>query len=292
MLREGEPCDAGPKHRVTVLDFPGHNRLVDEVWGPPSVRRQAKNAAKAGGGGGVAGFLADACGSSGSCDVGASSCEGCAGAAEGGEALVIIGVILIAAAAAVAVYFIIAAIVRYVRKRRNRPKPKGAIDRAKRLPSRGISGVVVGENTLRSPVTGEPCAAWSLKLVNKRALGGAVMLRAAETSELEVELADGSRAFVPAGRVLLAPGRRRSEIDKRALVDYLKGIDSRYTAEPPESPVPFDRGYQSLVKAGDRVTLLGPLRPAVDPEGQHSYREAAARLEPVGVPALRVDSDI
>src|SRR6185503_3576165 len=117
----GEPCDAGARHRVVSLADPkGRDRVVDEVWGPPSVRARAKQLAKAGGAGAGAG-AASQCGGSlvdcsgGGCDVPAD-----------GEALLVIVVILAAALVAVLLYWAIVAIVRYVRARRHRLKPAGA----------------------------------------------------------------------------------------------------------------------------------------------------------------------
>jgi hypothetical protein len=46
-LCEGEECDGaavdpGKRHRAVTLDAAGRAALVNEVWGPPSLRRQAK----------------------------------------------------------------------------------------------------------------------------------------------------------------------------------------------------------------------------------------------------------
>ncbi len=290
LLREGEVCDVGPRHAVTTLDKPGHDRLVDTVWGPPSKRHKLKAAAKAGGGGGVAGGTADACGSASGCgDLGAGCGE--AGGA-GGEVFAILVVIVIAALAAIAVYFIIAAIVRWVRARKNRPKPVGAVDRDKRLTGRGIEGVVKAAGSLTSPLSGTECVAFGIKLVAKRSSHGKVMLRAAETSGFDVELNDGSHAHVPAGRILLAPSRRETEIRRDVVLDYLRRVDPHHTTEQYEDPIPFDRGYEAVVKDGDRITLLGELRPALDPDGEQSYRHATTRLEFTGVPAFRVNDVI
>src|SRR5262249_38208265 len=71
-LTEGETCDGGPRHRVVSLTtLEGRAKLLDEVWGPPSVRRRAKQLAKAGGGGAGLGAIFDGCSDLG-CDAVAS----------------------------------------------------------------------------------------------------------------------------------------------------------------------------------------------------------------------------
>lgn len=279
LLQPDEPCDGGKRHRVVTLNKPGHDALVEAVWGPPSKRHQHKAAVKAGTGGGILGGITD-CG---------GLADGCAAGCEGGpEGLAIIAAIVIAAGIAVALYYLIAWIVRRVRAYRNRPRPVGAAGSSKRLSGRGIEGTVRATTTGASPLQGADCAAWAIKLVAKRASHGNVMLRAAQTTGFEVELDDGRRAHVPAGRIRLAPSRHAADIDRSTLERFLCDVDPRYTAAEGETPFPFDRGYEALVHDGDRVVLLGSLEPAFDRDAPASYREAATRLQFAAVPALRL----
>src|SRR5438067_1790531 len=67
LLLPGEACDLGrgsrQAHRVVPLALAeGRELLVREVWGPPSLRRQAKAIARAGAGGAGAGWLGNCAG--------------------------------------------------------------------------------------------------------------------------------------------------------------------------------------------------------------------------------------
>jgi len=82
-LGPGERCDGGPRHHTTPLDTPdGREVLLREVWGPPGLRRQARQMAVAGGGGAATGTVLE-----GSC--GALECVGSVG--DLGPVIVILG---------------------------------------------------------------------------------------------------------------------------------------------------------------------------------------------------------
>lgn len=283
LLGPNEPCDGGPRHRVTSLETPeGRKALFDEVWGAPSIRRRAKQLAKVGGGGAGIGSLFEGCG----------SCGDCSGATLDGEFLAVIAVILLAAIVLVALYWIIVKIVEAVRAYRNRPKPNGGLARPPSLGRRaGPRGVVTGQTTMLSPAKGEGCVAWSLDLRNGRFIGTDLMLHDAETSGFSVKLDDGTMARIPSGRIRIEGPRERLDRDDAQGVERFVGTIS--TRDDPEDegldPFPYDTVDEIVVRPGDRVRLFGELERVADPEAPGDYRGASILLVPSGVPALRVE---
>ena len=283
MLARGEACDAGTGHRVRELDVAGTEALVTEVWGPPPVRTQLRRTAKAGGSGAGAGGVLEACGQGcgegcGSLDVGGSL----------GEIAAVLMVILAAAVVAVVLYWAISRIVRYVRKRRNRPRPNGAPRRPARLAGHGPRGRIVAAGaTLAAPLSGEACAAYGIRLDSKRFARGEVMLREAWTAGFEVELDDGTRARVPPGRVRFDAPRGARQVDDARARRHVEALAPVHGADPLENPFPFDRAYEVILREGDRVELLGQLEPRADATVEVGYREAAVVLMPTSVAALR-----
>jgi hypothetical protein len=283
LLGPKEQCDAGPKHRVASLGTKeGRAALLTEVWGPPSVRRRAKQLAKAGGGGLGLGSILEGCG----------GCDGCSSAAIDVEFLAVIAVVLVVAFAAVAVVWLALKIIEWVRGYMNRPKPNGGVARPPRIGRKtGPTGVVRGEARMLAPATGASCVAWALDLRSTRFLGTDLMLHDAETGGFEIVLDDGTTARISSGRVRLeGQSERRDRSDVGTVEAFVKTLAAN---DDPEDegldPFPFDAVDEVVVRPGDRVQLFGDFEREVDPDAPGGYRGANAVLVPKGVPALRIE---
>lgn len=284
LLGPNEACDGGRKHQVVALgNSGGRLALLNEVWGPPSVRRRAKQLAKAGGGGLGIGSLFEGCG---------GGCDGCGGASLDGEALAVIGVILIVAVAVVGLVWLIMKVIEWVRAYQNRPKPNGGLVRPASLGRRaGPYGTIVGTPAMVSPASSTACLAWALDLRSKRFLGTGLMLRDAETSGFEVKLDDGTLARIPVGRIRIEGPHKRIDRDDATNLDLF--VRTLAPNDDPEDegldPFPYDVVEETVVKPGDRVRLFGEYQREADPNVQGGYRTANVILVPQGIPALRVE---
>ena len=285
LLGPKETCDGGPKHRVTSIETPtGRNALRTEVWGPPSVRRRAKQLAKAGGTSLGAGTIFEGC----------SGCSDCGGVALEGEFIVVVAVIALIAAVGALLYWIVVKIVEAVRAYQNRPRPNGGITKPPSLGRKaGPTGVVIGQTNMLAPATGKQCVAWALDLRNERFLGTDLMLHDAETSGFEVKLDDGTLLRVPGGRIRLeGPKKRVDRSDAPSLETFVQTISPE---DDPEDEgldaFPYDTVDEVVVRPGDRVRVFGALEREVDPDVPGGYRAPNAVLVPKDVPAFRVERD-
>ncbi|EYF06987.1 Hypothetical protein CAP_1246 [Chondromyces apiculatus DSM 436] len=278
-------------HRVTSLDsVEGRGKLLDEVWGPPSARRRARQLARAGGGGVGVGSVLEGCTSCGGCDV------------PDGEALIVVAVIALIGAVCMALYWVVMKIVEAIRAHQNRPKPHGGLLRPASVGRRvGPAGVItrvlpdpqaapgVGPRLLEAPASGVGCAAYAVDLSCKRFLRAGLMLHTAESAGFEVRLDDGSVAHVPAGRIRLeGPMERRSRGSAPAVARYVEELAPRNPEPDDDALFPYDTVQELVLQPGDRVRLFGEFERIVDAGAAGSYRGGAqAILMPVGVPALR-----
>jgi len=284
LLGPNEACDGGRKHRVAELrNRAGRLTLLNEVWGPPSVRRRAKQLAKAGGGGLGIGSIFEGCG---------GGCDGCGGASLDGEVLAVIGVILIVAVAVVALVWLIMKIIEWVRAYQNRPKPNGGVVRPASLGRKaGPYGTVVGTPAMLAPASKTECVAWALDLRSKRFLGTDLMLRDAETSGFDVKLDDGTTARIPVGRIRLEGPHKRIDRDDATNLELF--VQTLAPNDDPQDegldPFPYDVVEETVIKPGDRVRLFGDFQREVDPKAAAGYREASVILVPHDVPALRIE---
>ncbi len=278
-----DACRGGRGHRIVDLTGPARARLVDEVWGPPSLRRERLRLARAGSGGAAAGGLGELLGS-------CSGCDGCSALEVGGELGAVIGaimVVLAVALVAVVVVWLIGKLVAYIQRKRAEPKPQGALLPAQPASLRKWRGVVVGEATRASELSPTSCVGWALELTAKRFLGSGVMLRDGESYGFDVRLDDGRTVRVPEGPLLLARGGAEQD-DADLLTAHLRSIDPLWNATDPEPAIPYDRVAAVELRPGDEVELVGPLRLAPDPNAPEHYRGATATvLQAAGIPALR-----
>ncbi len=284
LLGPNEACDGGKKHRVVGMDnASGRSALLNEVWGPPSVRRRAKQLAKAGGGGLGLGSLFEGCG---------GGCDGCGGASLDGEAIIVIGVILIAIVAVVALAWLVLKIIEKIREYQNRPKPNGGVVRPASLGRRaGPYGTVVGTPTMLAPASSRACVAWALDLRSKRFLGTDLMLRDAETRGFDINLDDGTTARIPQGRIRVEGLHERLARDD--VTNLNEFVQTLAPHDDPEDqgldPFPYDVVEEVIVKPGDRVRIFGEFTREADPHAAGGYREAKVLLVPKDVPAVRIE---
>jgi hypothetical protein len=280
-LGNNETCDGGPRHRTTSLRTPeGRERLLAEVWGPPGVRRRLRQMALAGGTGAAAGGLVK-----GGCETGCAVLE-CSGAVADFPPL---AVIVAAAVLAVGLFLLVAKIVEWRRRRRNRPRPNGAL-RPPKTPhgSRRRGTVIEGPASLGDLGEGQVLA-YGLRLQQSHVLRSDLMLSDGVSSGFSVRLEDGATLQIPAGRLRLEGAGRSA--DKARVAAYLQQLDPRRaTAGDELDPIPHDRATELLVCPGDTVEVVGRLVPAVDTRAAEAgYRQAAPSvLAPEGPFVVRL----
>jgi hypothetical protein len=276
-------CDGGAGHRVIDLnDREGRELLLGEVWGPPSLRRRVRQLTKAGGAGAGVGAGLE------TCKLGFNGCDCLAVAAEG-ELAAILGGILVVGVAFVGVYYLGVKIVELVRRRRQAPKPKGALLPVRRSRGERVQGEVLDGVTTES--TGaSACVAHELNLSAKRFVGSALMLRDGISAGFRVSLPSGQIATVPAGRVRLKASNARVVSDYQRVRQRLVEIDPLRSQVDDLDPFPFDHAAEVCIAPGDWVELVGEFeRQALGEHRAEGYRDAAAAtLVASGVPLVRL----
>lgn len=270
-----ETCEGGPRHRTASLHTPeGRERLLAEVWGPPGVRRRLRQMALAGGTGAAAGGLVK-----GGCETGCAVLE-CSGAVADFPPL---AVIVAAAVLAVGLFLLVAKIVEWRRRRRNRPRPNGALRPPKTPHGPRHRGTVVEGDLGEGDVL-----AYGLRLQQSHVLRSDLMLTDGASSGFSVRLEDGSTLQIPAGRLRLEGAGRPA--DKARVAANLEQLDPRRTTSDELDPIPHDRATELFVRPGDTVEVVGRLVPAVDTRAAAaSYRQAAPSvLTPEGPFVVRL----
>lgn len=273
-------CPGGPKHRVVDLATDGgRTKLIDEVWGPPSWRRERMRLARAGGGGAAAGGIGDLASGCGGCDIPVGG--------ELGEVLGAILIILAVALVAILVVWLIGKLIGYLRRKSNEPRAQGALLPPVRHSERRVRGVVLAANESgTSPINHELCLGWAAELTVTRWLTRHVMLRDGHSFGFDVRLDDGRIARVPAGMIRLARGGQE---DRSVNVEsYVRAVDPSHLEGEVEAPIPYEEAASIEVRAGDRVEIFGDLHLAPDPEATQTYRGTTAMvLSPNTVPLIR-----
>ncbi len=266
-LPEHEPCDGGRNHRVASLHgAEGREALVREVWGTPSVRRRARELAKAGGVGVASGGALDLC-SGIDCLSGSDGLAGLAGVV---VVLVLTGLVML-------LYLAVVKTIEWRRRKRHELRPHGALLRPR------VRGQLLRGSVEALP-GGPPEVGFALELRHRGALREGLMLREGASRGFEVALEEGGRAHVPAGRLRLeGPAGREQGIDRAELERYLGSLDPQHAAardaqEAYEDPLPFTRAVRLELRAGDRVELQGSFERRVLPGANVGYREAAPSL--------------
>jgi hypothetical protein len=279
-LGEHSACDGGRAHRVVNLEADeGRAALLSEVWGPPDLRRRARELAKAGG----AGAALDSCANIGGCD----GCVDLGGGGVGEIAGLLLG-LLLAAVVLIALWWIVSKIVEAVRRHRAKLVAKGALVPAPR-PPRGMLMGVVRAHANGSTRVGTPVAT-AVELQQARLGTNAVMLRAGRTAGMLIALDDGATLKIPPGRVRLE-GSWHVHDDPFLALDVLDRSVGQVTEdEHGFALAPYDVTMRLDLHVGDRVAVHGPVALDAPTEAPGGYRGASRSLMAVGIPSLsRVD---
>ena len=267
MTRKCRACplsDRSVMNRMTDLqDHLGRERLLEEVWGPKSLRRRLQEAGKVGAGGAL----------------GTAVFQGC----DVTTAFDLDGIFIVFIVFAL-LWLGICWIVEVLRQRKERRGARGArLTGAVCERVRGAAGVVVSNQVAAHPLSSVSCVAYAAELRD----GRRVMLRDAVTIGFDVQLASGDLVRVPPGPLLIdmtdVPELRTSRIEAyRCEVDPLRrsAIDL--------DPLPGEKVILREVRPGDPVELIGELERVPTAGGTGGYRESAASvLVPRGLVRLR-----
>jgi hypothetical protein len=266
---------------VCSLQFREREAVLEEVWGPPALRRQTKALAKAGGTGGATGGFLE----------GLSSCGGCDAAAVEAEiflVIVVVGVIFMT------LYWIITKTAHWLQVRRHMLKPRGAQKKPLALgPATGLVGVIAsGEDHVKAPFSGVKCAAYGVVFRCRQGCRRyATTLRQSYTNGFDIETDSGEKIRIPPGRLHLDMIEADFVDNPSVAVDaFLSTIDPKHRHSDDLEIFPHDDVQELVLRPGDSVEVLGPVRDVVDGSAEPTgYRESAATiLSPTGIPRLRV----
>ena len=248
-------CPGGHKRVVLLRERGGRDQLVDDVWGPASLRPALLTGAA----------VAPP----------ASNSRWSGWDLFGIFELDWFGLILIAGAL---FWFAGAAIVRLFRKRAALATAQGARRSGASLLRTGQVGTVALTNV--ESIFDRPAVAFGTQL----SCNGNVMLRDGSTIGFDVVLDGGQRVHVPAGLCAIDMTDAKA---LHGLDNYLADVDPRRAFEPGVDPFHHDDARVMTIAPGDRVEILGELEPiAATVSG--GYRDAAAsQLVPRGGVRLR-----
>ncbi|MEM9489541.1 MAG: hypothetical protein AAGC55_10380 [Myxococcota bacterium] len=255
LLRAGEMCDGGARHRVVALDSEdGRAALAEEVWKTPRLHRVVTPEARLV----ASGLLVTAV------------------FAPAMAVSPVIGVLV----GASAVHFS----KRLMSARRGKQLPYGT-PASVLLPEsqlrRPLHGRIAATASVRAPLSGRLCVGYAVIMRSDEFLGGDVMLADSAIAECEVALDDGRMLSVPAGRIRLevADLDRIGDLDR--IHDFLAAIDPALPTA--QLCVPFDHVWEGVLEAGDQVAITGETT-----DLPLSYRESGSKLLLRTVPRIRV----
>ena len=209
-------------------------------------------------------------------------CESCSGSADAALVVVVVGLV------AASLYWLVTFVIRNIQAHRQRLAPRGATMTPLRLGrAAGLAGRVDADaRTTPSPASDRPCVAYALTLEADRHDASSVMLRHSYSTGFSVQLDDGSRLDIPAGRLLLKGPARALAAGSGAIERHLE-LD--LSAEDDLPPVPYDRVSEIVLAPGDRVEIHGELeREPAAAETSSPYREARWIYRPKGVASLQL----
>jgi hypothetical protein len=259
-LPAGQRC-----HTVRSLRDPAErDALLETVWGPKTLRRNLRDATRAGAIGGTSAWAFDGCSSCDATDLG------------GGEALVVLLVVFFAI---VVIWLIVRYAVDRHRQRSQILRAKGAL-RGPRFTRGGPQGVIRATTTEPDPISGEQAVAFGVELRSARG----VMLRDGATLGFELDLDSGERIAIPAGACVIDLAKATRT---KAPELYISRLDPLRADGDDLDPFPASDAKLVVLRPGDRVELHSPLTGELDPTKESGYRDAATRLAITGVPRLR-----
>lgn len=278
IVKNGDGCDAGPRHRVVSLaDGGGREALARTVWGPMSTRKQRALAAKSSGAGGGLGAI--------------DSCSACDIAGAEASALTVIGIAVLTGAVVWGGYRLIT----YLRRRAHRLLPMGAAAGAPRLGPPTFVGVVrATEPSIAAPLSGSPCVGWAVAFAVKRRFRHHITLRDGYTNGFTLVLDDGREVLVRPGRLRLelTPKQHRVMPGERQ-ANYLLSLMPRLDDGDGYAFVPADVALEDVVVDGERISIHANMEETLDVrrDGGRDYRHAApvsiATVGTVGVRRIR-----
>lgn len=271
-LPAGNPCPAGASHRVTSLrDREGREQLLDEVWGPKSLRRRIREASSAGMAGSTGGSFLNACSG---CDIGL-----------GDDLGILIAFILLFAAIAL-LWFVGSWLVDVWRRRHAMRTARGARKQGALCgPRTEQIGRIVATHSAEDPLTHEPCVAFATVLVQDKRATPQVMLRDGATLGFEVELDSGERVRIPAGACIIDVPDRDVGTDR--LDRYRLELDPQRIRMDDLEPFPCDRIAHVTLRAGQRIEVVSELQPVGPGDGGTYRRAPRSVLAPRGIARLR-----
>ncbi|MDP3275785.1 MAG: hypothetical protein Q8Q09_11355 [Deltaproteobacteria bacterium] len=249
LLRARRVCDGGKRHRVVNLDDPsGRAALYDEVWGPMSARRRAKEMAKAGG----TGVALD------SCAGGLGDCGDCGLSGDMGEfAVVVLGLIAVFIVF-VALYWIGSKLLEWHRKRSARLKARGALVAAPRGVGATRNGMIVSGPSLGIADDGRAIVGLSAEFAEARWSANAITLRYAETGGFLVRLDSGELLMIPEGALRLHGGHREAMTTEQARERLNQWLPCNQQADEFDfALIPWNTATLSSLRVGDRVAVAG-----------------------------------
>ena len=179
-------------------------------------------------------------------------------------------------------------LIAYVHRKRQEPKPAGAmLPPVRRRSERRARGVVLGASLdNKSPISELPCVGWAAELTATRWFTRHVMLRDGQSFGFDVRLEDGRIARVPAGPIRLHPGGQ--EHRAIAIDSYLTSVDPAYASADEEPAIPYEDAVSIDIRPGDHVEVFGELQTVADPDAAQTYRGTSAMvLAPADVPLIR-----
>ncbi|HSD86808.1 MAG TPA: hypothetical protein VLB44_04810 [Kofleriaceae bacterium] len=254
----------------SLRDRDGREQLLDEVWGPKSVRRRIKEASRAGVAGSTGGGFLNACSG---CDIGM------------GDDLGFLAAIVVLFVLIGLVWFVGSWLIDWWRRRHAMRTARGARKQGARCgPRTEQIGRIVATRAAEDPLTLTPCVAFGAVLVQDKP-APQIMLRDAATVGFEVELDSGERVRIPAGACVIDVPDRYVGTD--GVERYRLELDPQRIRVDDLEPFPCDRIAHVTLEAGQRVEVVSELEPVAPGDGG-TYRSAPRSvLAPRGVARLR-----
>jgi hypothetical protein len=263
LLDGEEPCDVAAHRVASLRTFAGRERLLVEVWGGSETRRAEMERARHDG-----------------------RKHLWVGVGALGLPLLLHAHLWWAIGVVVSLSCLIDAALRQkVWRPGARLSPHGAAQRPAAIGGgSALRGVAVGVPELRAPASGRPCLAYALSLQRRRS----VMLMAARTGPLTIQLEDGGTVEVPAGRLRMAGADEMVVGASGLLRRFLLAIDPLRAQAVDLDPFPIGQVREAILVEGDRVEIESPVAARLGAErpGRDPYRERPVQIWSAALPCV------